>query len=331
MNYIAAVKVALDAAGFRPARPGSRSGRSTPPTTPASSSSPRRSVRSPWPDVRHPHFDLASDLESVDHLVPPPTARSGAARARRCCPRVTCRPEQHFIDGQFRAGSSGQFIDVVDPCNGSVFARVARGHGRRRRRRRSPPPGPPSRPGVRSRPRSGPRLLLAIADRIEENADLLVRLESANAGKPLTVSRDDVSSTVDTFRFMAGAARRITSQAAGGLHRGPPVGDPARAARSDRRGHPVELPAADGGLEAGADPGRRQHRGAEAVRADPADHAEVRRARRRPAARRGAQRRHRLRPEVGGRLSTHPDHRHDRADRLGGQRPRGRQGGAETR
>jgi aminobutyraldehyde dehydrogenase len=41
-----------------------------------------------------------------------------------------------------------------------------------------------------------------------------VRLDSANAGKPLVVSRDDISSSVDTFRFMAGAARSITSQAA---------------------------------------------------------------------------------------------------------------------
>jgi hypothetical protein len=34
--------------------------------------------------------------------------------------------------------------------------------------------------------------LLAIADRIEENSDLFVRLESVDAGKPLMVSRDDV-------------------------------------------------------------------------------------------------------------------------------------------
>ena len=43
---------------------------------------------------------------------------------------------------------------------------------------------------------------------------MLVRLESANTGKPLEVSRDDIASTVDTFRFFAGAARAITSQAA---------------------------------------------------------------------------------------------------------------------
>ena len=63
-------------------------------------------------------------------------------------------------------------------------------------------------------PKERGAVLLAIADRVEQNANLLERLESVNAGKPNAVSQDDVSSTVDTFRFMAGAARSITSQAA---------------------------------------------------------------------------------------------------------------------
>ena len=63
-------------------------------------------------------------------------------------------------------------------------------------------------------PKQRSEILHEIADRIEEHAELLVRLESANTGKPLVVSRDDISSTIDTFRFMAGAARAITSQAA---------------------------------------------------------------------------------------------------------------------
>ena len=64
-------------------------------------------------------------------------------------------------------------------------------------------------------PKERSLILLQIADRVEQHSDLLVQLESANTGKPLAVSRDDVSSTVDTFRFFAGAARSATSQAAG--------------------------------------------------------------------------------------------------------------------
>lgn len=52
--------------------------------------------------------------------------------------------------------------------------------------------------------------LLRIANRIEENVDLLSRLESLNAGKPHSVAVDDVAGTVDIFRFSAGACRAIT-------------------------------------------------------------------------------------------------------------------------
>lgn len=122
-------------------------------------------------------------------------------------------PEQHFIDGRFRAGASGRFIDVVDPCNGEVFARVPEGTAAEvdvavTAARAAQPAWGALTPKERS------SILLRIADRIEENAELLERLESANTGKPAAVAADDVASSVDTFRFMAGAARAITSQAA---------------------------------------------------------------------------------------------------------------------
>ena len=122
-------------------------------------------------------------------------------------------PERHFIDGRFRPGRSGRFIDVVDPCTESVFARVPEGTAEdvdvavTAARAAQPAWG-------RLTPKERAAILRQLADRVEQHTDLLVRLESANAGKPLTVSRDDISSTVDTFRFMAGAARSITSQAA---------------------------------------------------------------------------------------------------------------------
>jgi aminobutyraldehyde dehydrogenase len=50
---------------------------------------------------------------------------------------------------------------------------------------------------------------------VPENAEPLVKLESANTGKPLQVAQDDVDGAIDTFRFMAGALRATTSMAAG--------------------------------------------------------------------------------------------------------------------
>ena len=80
------------------------------------------------------------------------------------------------------------------------------------------------------------------------------------------------------------------------------------AARRGRPGHPVELPAADAGLEDRAGAGLRQHRGAQAGRDHAADRAAVRRdlPAGRPAAGRG-QHRHRRRRRPAGALVEHPD------------------------
>jgi aldehyde dehydrogenase (NAD+)/aminobutyraldehyde dehydrogenase len=64
-------------------------------------------------------------------------------------------------------------------------------------------------------PKERADVLNLIATIIEENRDAFEALESANTGKPQAVSEDDVSSTIDTFRFMAGASRTLTSMAGG--------------------------------------------------------------------------------------------------------------------
>ena len=90
------------------------------------------------------------------------------------------------------------------PAPSSTIAQVRRGHrrGRRRRgRRRRRRQGGVGQADAR---RSARESCCQVADRVEENADLLARLESANTGKPFAVAQDDVASTVDTFRFMAG-------------------------------------------------------------------------------------------------------------------------------
>ncbi len=123
-------------------------------------------------------------------------------------------PVGQFIDGAFRPGSSGELIEVVDPCRERPIAQVPAGTvedvdlavAAALRAKAA---------WGRLTPKERSLILLQIADRVQDNSDLLVRLESANAGKPIAVSQDDVASTVDTFRFFAGAARSATSQAAG--------------------------------------------------------------------------------------------------------------------
>lgn len=56
--------------------------------------------------------------------------------------------------------------------------------------------------------------LLAIADIIEAHQDELAELESLDVGKPWPSARDDeMPLTIDTYRFMAGAARTMTGSA----------------------------------------------------------------------------------------------------------------------
>lgn len=123
-------------------------------------------------------------------------------------------PLQHYIDGAFTDGTGDATVTLVNPADGSAIADVPRG----------------SADDVDTAvtaavaafdtwrdttPKDRADLLLAIADRIEANADVLARLEAADAGKPRMVADDDVSGTADIFRFSAGAARAFTEQGAG--------------------------------------------------------------------------------------------------------------------
>ncbi|WNN46811.1 aminobutyraldehyde dehydrogenase [Siccibacter colletis] len=65
-------------------------------------------------------------------------------------------------------------------------------------------------------PKARAEALLALADTIEENAEIFARLESRNCGKPYhCVINDELPAVVDVFRFFAGAARCLNGLAAG--------------------------------------------------------------------------------------------------------------------
>jgi len=65
-------------------------------------------------------------------------------------------------------------------------------------------------------PKTRAELLLALADRIEENAEALAKLESLNCGKPYHLAlNDELPAVVDVFRFFAGASRCLNGLAGG--------------------------------------------------------------------------------------------------------------------
>ena len=123
-------------------------------------------------------------------------------------------PGGHFIGGEFRPGTTEETQSVVDPCTEATICGVAQGAAADADAAVLAALEAKEAWG-RTLPKKRAEILLAIADRLAENADLLARLEALNTGKPLMVAEDDIAGSIDSFRFMAGAARATTSLAAG--------------------------------------------------------------------------------------------------------------------
>ena len=165
-------------------------------------------------------------------------------------------PRQLFINGQWADAASGKTFQTPNPATGETLAHIAEGDAEDidravRAARRAFEDGPWS----RMTPSERGRLIWKIGDLILEHADELAQLESLDNGKPFGVARAaDVPLAADLFHYMAGCHqdRGQHDQHLGALHAGRqlPLLHAARAARRDRADHPVELPAADGRLEA---------------------------------------------------------------------------------
>ncbi len=159
---------------------------------------------------------------------------------------VTIAPEYGlFIDGEFGPAADGRHVRDRQPGHRGAAGPGGRGRARRRRRAPSPPPArPSSRSGARCRAAERAKYLFRIA---RHAARAVARVR--RAGDPRQRQADP---RVARRRHPAGRGallllRRLGRQAR--VRRLRPV---TRAARRRRPGHPLELPAADGRLEAGA-------------------------------------------------------------------------------
>jgi aldehyde dehydrogenase (NAD+)/aminobutyraldehyde dehydrogenase len=123
-------------------------------------------------------------------------------------------PAGHFINGSFVPGSTGELIDVVDPTTEQVIASVQAGTADDVDAAVQAAVVAQKSWGATT-PKERADVLNLIANIVEENRQAFELIESANTGKPQAVAEDDVTSTIDTFRFMAGASRTLTSMAGG--------------------------------------------------------------------------------------------------------------------
>src|SRR6266550_562430 len=122
---------------------------------------------------------------------------------------------QNFIGGEFVDPADGQTEEVVDPATGEVIAEAPLSTAEDVERavaaaREAFDGWAATTPGERA------LMVLKLADAIEEHADELADLESADAGKPRKAfMEDEIPFMVDNLRFFAGAGRCLEGRAAG--------------------------------------------------------------------------------------------------------------------
>jgi 1-pyrroline dehydrogenase len=123
------------------------------------------------------------------------------------------RTYQQFIGGSFVDAADGRTAEVINPANDRVIANVP-ASSQEDVDRAVDAAEQAFESWKRTTPQERSLLLLKIADALEAKADELGRLESANAGKPVGAAIDEMTTSVDLFRFFAGAARVMDGLAA---------------------------------------------------------------------------------------------------------------------
>jgi 1-pyrroline dehydrogenase len=121
---------------------------------------------------------------------------------------------RQFIGGEWVDAAGGETLNVENPANEQVVARVP-ASGEEDVDRAVKAAASAFEGWQKTTPQERMTLLLKLADIVEQNADELARLESSQTGKPLNVAAVDMPAIADNLRFFAGAARNLEGKAAG--------------------------------------------------------------------------------------------------------------------
>ena len=118
---------------------------------------------------------------------------------------------EHFIHGLPQAPANGLYIDVEDPSTGAAYTRCARGTAQDiELAAQSAQAGFEA--WSRMQPVERARVLRRISDLVLADVDRLSRLESIDTGKPLTVSRADVTTCARYFEYFSGVADKMCGE-----------------------------------------------------------------------------------------------------------------------
>ena len=126
---------------------------------------------------------------------------------------TTVTGSHHFIGNRWVASSTGQTIDVIDPSDGTPFAKIARGNAADIDSAVLAARGAlgeffGGKWGRLTATERG-RLLMKLSYAVADHHDELARLESRTTGKPLKQGRADATALARYFEYYAGAADKL--------------------------------------------------------------------------------------------------------------------------
>jgi phenylacetaldehyde dehydrogenase len=115
-----------------------------------------------------------------------------------------------FVAGQFRASQSGATLPVVDPASGETVSSIPAGTAADideavAAAKRASDNEAWSRMG----PESRERLIMRLAELVEQDMERLAEIEALDVGMPIGVARWLVGSSISTLRYMAGWPSKI--------------------------------------------------------------------------------------------------------------------------
>ncbi len=132
---------------------------------------------------------------------------------------VAVSRHQNFVGGEWVDAVDGETMEVLNPATGEAIGEVPRG-SQADVDRAVAAAKTAYEEWREATPAERAEALLRLADALEEHADELRSVESANVGKPHGIVYDEIPQSADNLRFFAGAARTLEGRPAGEYMRG---------------------------------------------------------------------------------------------------------------
>ncbi|WP_114969149.1 aldehyde dehydrogenase family protein [Rhodoferax ferrireducens] len=118
-----------------------------------------------------------------------------------------------LIDGQWVDAIDGRTIDMINPCNGQAFTKIARGQAADIDLAVAAAQRALNGAWGRMTATERGRILHRLGQLLLDNAEEFAQLEARDTGKPMTVARNDVIAVARYFEFYGGAADKVHGQA----------------------------------------------------------------------------------------------------------------------